>query len=261
MTHSKTWCILISPVLCLLLSSCGVSSISTIEDLKNAYVKAGFECEENGEADLKSELIERGLVARYECGTATLTLMDSRQSLLEFVWGSRSRFIGVSIGVGVDYSEFDLYWAVRERWYIADDDIADIQSVAETLGADVYSMKDGKNWAPIIDEIKTSVGDDYFEALKNMCGSSDNSYGGIRVSNDGGSLTINTKGKKDSSGASLYDAFCFLAAVDAPEYIYDLVKTTRALDGTREERWGDIRASWSYHPDDGLDLILISEPK
>ena len=31
---------------------------------------------------------------------------------------------------------------------------------------------------------------------------------------------------------------------------------SRALDGTQEQSWGDYSASWTYHPDDGLNIVI-----
>lgn len=35
---------------------------------------------------------------------------------------------------------------------------------------------------------------------------------------------------------------------------------TRALDGTQHGTWGNISASWTYHPDSGLDAVLTETP-
>jgi hypothetical protein len=34
------------------------------------------------------------------------------------------------------------------------------------------------------------------------------------------------------------------------------MKKTRALDGTQSASWDAIEATWSYHPDNGFDIIL-----
>ena len=42
-----------------------------------------------------------------------------------------------------------------------------------------------------------------------------------------------------------------------PDYVFDLIGTTRALDGRQTESWGKFRATWSYHPDSGLQLLIV----
>jgi hypothetical protein len=31
---------------------------------------------------------------------------------------------------------------------------------------------------------------------------------------------------------------------------------TRALDGMQTASWGNYEASWTYHPDEGLDVVV-----
>jgi hypothetical protein len=34
------------------------------------------------------------------------------------------------------------------------------------------------------------------------------------------------------------------------------MEQTRALDGRQQDTWGGYTASWSYHPDSGMELIV-----
>lgn len=52
------------------------------------------------------------------------------------------------------------------------------------------------------------------------------------------------------------DVTCLLGMLDAPSGVESRMENTRALDGTQESEWGDYSASWTYHPDDGLNLIV-----
>lgn len=38
--------------------------------------------------------------------------------------------------------------------------------------------------------------------------------------------------------------------------VLDKMGATRSLDGRQADDWNGIGASWSYHPDDGLHVIL-----
>jgi len=47
-----------------------------------------------------------------------------------------------------------------------------------------------------------------------------------------------------------------LDRLDAPSAVLAKMHRTRALDGTQEHTWGDFTASWTYHPDDGLNVVI-----
>jgi hypothetical protein len=34
------------------------------------------------------------------------------------------------------------------------------------------------------------------------------------------------------------------------------MESTRALDGMQSATWSSYEVTWTYHPDDGLDLII-----
>ncbi len=78
------------------------------------------------------------------------------------------------------------------------------------------------------------------------------------VASDGSSLEMNTFGKKQP-GMSVVTLGCVLQELDAPESLMQRMDTTRAIDGTREETWGSYRATWTYHPDQGLHVVISRE--
>lgn len=59
-----------------------------------------------------------------------------------------------------------------------------------------------------------------------------------------------------SGGATVDDIVCVLAELDAPQSVMARMQSTRALDGMQTTDWSGFEATWTYHPDDGLDLIL-----
>jgi hypothetical protein len=75
-------------------------------------------------------------------------------------------------------------------------------------------------------------------------------------------LIINGMGQYESTGASYEEIVCVLENLEAPSSVLARLGNTRALDGVQEASWdsgsGDwsIEAFWSYHPDDGADVIL-----
>ncbi|MHA3725057.1 hypothetical protein ACXR2T_14410 [Leucobacter sp. HY1910] len=58
------------------------------------------------------------------------------------------------------------------------------------------------------------------------------------------------------TGASYDTVWCFLESQGAPESLDVKIGRTRSLDGTREQAWGDFLATWTYHPDAGLNLLV-----
>jgi hypothetical protein len=71
------------------------------------------------------------------------------------------------------------------------------------------------------------------------------------------SLTLNGQGKKDLLTGlpdGIFD--CILKAAKTPDFVRSQMSSTRALDGTQRATWGTISASWTYHPDNGLDVVM-----
>lgn len=73
---------------------------------------------------------------------------------------------------------------------------------------------------------------------------------------DGGyTLSIDGEGEEDS-GAGITDIACVLFALDVSDAVVGRIDNTRALDGTQEGSWGDFYATWSYHPDSGMSMVI-----
>lgn len=70
-------------------------------------------------------------------------------------------------------------------------------------------------------------------------------------------LVLDMQGKKSGSGSMDIDEVkCVLAELKTPSYVLAQMDSTRALDGRETATWGIFEASWTYHPDDGLDVIV-----
>lgn len=80
---------------------------------------------------------------------------------------------------------------------------------------------------------------------------------GIYISDEGRSLLFDTKGEEESRGASVSDLGCILNALDIPEHALDKMGRTTALAGNQSATWGNFEAEWSYHPDRGMDGVVI----
>lgn len=76
------------------------------------------------------------------------------------------------------------------------------------------------------------------------------------VGDEGYTLIIDGKGDEDSKGADIIEIVCVLVGLDVSDAIIGRIDSTRALDGTQDGTWGDYRATWGYHPDNGLNMII-----
>jgi hypothetical protein len=91
------------------------------------------------------------------------------------------------------------------------------------------------------------------EAVKEECasGSSD-----VQVGDDGDTLTIDRMGAEVSPGATFTQFDCIIEELDVPDSVVDRIENTRALDGYQDATFGEFAASWTYHPEDGLNMTI-----
>lgn len=99
-----------------------------------------------------------------------------------------------------------------------------------------------------------SIGPNRIEAALDGC----NLMGrpGASVGDEGATVTLDTKGEEDISGISFQNLECMISALDIPDAIESRILATRALDGVQSGTYDDVSLSWSYHPDDGMTLIV-----
>lgn len=91
-----------------------------------------------------------------------------------------------------------------------------------------------------------------FQKAYDTCGAP----AGITVSDGGKSLIIDGKGEEDYSGAEIYNTVCVLTEVKVPSYIISNMETTNSLMGRQSDEFDGIAISWSYHPNNGLDIVI-----
>lgn len=93
-----------------------------------------------------------------------------------------------------------------------------------------------------------------FEAALETCDLDDLAI--FLLGDDGNTLILDMAGEEDIGLLSYDDVDCVLSALDTPSSVRVLMGSTRALDGRQSAEWDGIEASWSYHPDNGLDVLL-----
>jgi hypothetical protein len=91
-----------------------------------------------------------------------------------------------------------------------------------------------------------------FEAAKAECAEESPH---ISLLDDGRGLSVAGEGS-DAPGASIIEIVCVLDELNVPEAVVSCMDRTRALDGTQDATWGGVRASWTYHPDAGLNIVF-----
>jgi hypothetical protein len=79
---------------------------------------------------------------------------------------------------------------------------------------------------------------------------------GAQVGDEGQTLTLDMAGEDEFGKLSYDEVFCVLDAIEVPDRVTAQMGETRSLDGRQTAEWNDVTASWGYHPDSGLDLIL-----
>lgn len=73
---------------------------------------------------------------------------------------------------------------------------------------------------------------------------------------DDDSIEYDTRGEDEELGGEYSQVICLLDELEAPGRLQAEIENTRALDGRRDFDWDGWAASWSYHPDTGLNLVL-----
>jgi hypothetical protein len=79
---------------------------------------------------------------------------------------------------------------------------------------------------------------------------------GFELADGDTTLVIDTKGDDDYAGVDYSTLACALDELGTPTRVVTAIESTRALDGRQSDSWDGFAASWSYHPDTGMDLIV-----
>lgn len=79
---------------------------------------------------------------------------------------------------------------------------------------------------------------------------------GVTLDASGKSVYFDGFGNEDYNGILYSDVKCVLTETGAPPSVFDRIGNTSALQGLVSGEWDNFSASWTYHPDNGLDLSL-----
>ena len=115
-------------------------------------------------------------------------------------------------------------------------------------GSDTAAAGDGGSGGEV--DIETAR----FQLAYDTCGVTSTN---ITVADEGQSIIMD--GPPDSSANMdefITDLSCVIEALEVPDYVVHNMENTTSLMGLQEATWDGIHAQWSYHPDNGLDLVL-----
>jgi hypothetical protein len=93
---------------------------------------------------------------------------------------------------------------------------------------------------------------DLFQKAYDSCGTPS----GVSVSDNGTTISVDTIGEEEYSGASYSDLVCVINGVETPSYIYDGIMSVRAMDGRQTQEFDGIVVSYSFHPDHGMSIVF-----
>ncbi len=74
------------------------------------------------------------------------------------------------------------------------------------------------------------------------------------LSSDGKSIIMDAYGEYDFT--SVADVKTIISCLGLPESLYEEMSHTTALMGRQSDKFENFEVSWSYHPDNGLDVIF-----
>jgi len=77
----------------------------------------------------------------------------------------------------------------------------------------------------------------------------------VKIADEGATLLVDTK----SEHGDVDNAACVTQNIDTPKRITSAIANTTAMMGAQTDSANGYSYRWSYHPDNGLNLIISSE--
>lgn len=78
---------------------------------------------------------------------------------------------------------------------------------------------------------------------------------GLTIDEDGRSMYLNGEGE-ESGGMGVFSQVCILEELGVPDSVFDRINNTNSTMGVQEASWDNFQMSWSYHPNNGLDVSV-----
>lgn len=142
-------------------------------------------------------------------------------------------------------------------WKSADNRVATVDSTgnitAVSVGQTTISISNRDGFIATCSVTVTKAKPNFIAIYKEYCDST-----WASVSKDGSYLKIDTNPNNIDDYFD-YDAYKAVILVNdalgLPESLLEKMGSTRALDGTQVQRYENITVTWTYHPDNGLEVI------
>lgn len=243
-------------------SSCGGSSSTSIEDIRDKFISAGGTCTGQNvstpttDPTSTDEKWTAVSTQSINCGEdePTISSYEDASSANRAAYFLDALKGGLIISVGSTVSE--LHTIILDKFIIVvsssdTSTSAKIDSIADKMGATVFTSTELSSRQEIFNQYVQTEENGGLPLAAEGCISQK------LLSSDGKSISFDTKGNDDSDGDLVGAAFCVLRSLLVPEYVFTSIKETRALDGQLEESWGDYRTTWRYHPDTGMQMTII----
>jgi hypothetical protein len=77
------------------------------------------------------------------------------------------------------------------------------------------------------------------------------------VEDDGSTLLLDAQAYGETT---FEDLDCVLEGLDAPQSVVAEVESTRALDGRQSSKWDGFAATYTFHPDSGMNMVITKTP-
>ncbi|WP_292833897.1 hypothetical protein [Microbacterium sp.] len=98
-----------------------------------------------------------------------------------------------------------------------------------------------------------------FNTALAACGMYIGNTTGVEILDDGEAVEFSGVAETFASDVQTSDLYCFLGKLRAPQSLEAKIGQTRALDGRQSEDWDGFTIEWTYHPDDGANVIIEQE--
>lgn len=262
---SKIWHQIAVFGLVILVSGCGGSGGQTLEDVRSKFVAAGGTCSATAsetasetttttEPESSKDSLVFASLEYLDCGEdeADIYRYESAQGARFSWWQGSALLDGLMLSLGGDV--LDRISIIKGNFRISlvgEYSLSRAENIAREIGGSVLSSGDSALRKEILSEVSLGSETGGLKEIADGCFLTKN------LSSDKQSIKVDTKGKEDSDGDGISSAFCLLRAAVMPDFVFDSIRQTRALDGRVEETFDDYRVSWNYHPDSGLKLTLI----
>lgn len=81
----------------------------------------------------------------------------------------------------------------------------------------------------------------------------------VEVGDGGHTVTLDGESEDGGDGLPVSKEACVLREMKVSTAALAQMESTTSLQGRQAADWADVHATWTYHPSNGLDLILTSK--